>query len=170
MKNLIYFIFACCSVVYSDVVYRIPIQGTIDLGLPPYISRELKEAQESGALAVIFDIDTFGGRVDAATQIKDAILDSDLLTIAFINRRAISAGALISLSCEKIYMTGGASIGAATAVDMSGKKGSEKVISYMREEMASTAEKRNRSTEIARGMVDEDLQFTHIIILSLIHI
>ena len=164
MKNLIYFIFACCSVVYSDVVYRIPIQGTIDLGLPPYISRELKEAQESGALAVIFDIDTFGGRVDAATQIKDAILDSDLLTIAFINRRAISAGALISLSCEKIYMTGGASIGAATAVDMSGKKGSEKVISYMREEMASTAEKRNRSTEIARGMVDEDLQFTHIII------
>ena len=164
MKNLICFIFACYSVVYSDVVYRIPIQGTIDLGLPPYISRELKEAQESGALAVIFDIDTFGGRVDAATQIKDAILDSDLLTIAFINRRAISAGALISLSCEKIYMTGGASIGAATAVDMSGKKGSEKVISYMREEMASTAEKRNRSTEIARGMVDEDLQFTHIII------
>ena len=64
------------------------------------------------------------------TQIKDAILDSDLLTIAFINRKTISAGALISLSCEKIYMTGGASIGATTAVDMSGKKGSEKVISY----------------------------------------
>ena len=59
MKNIICFIFVCCSVIYSDVVYRIPIQGTIDLGLPPYISRELKEAQESGALAVIFDIDTF---------------------------------------------------------------------------------------------------------------
>ena len=157
MKNIILFLFTVYSVIYSDVVYRIPIQGTIDLGLPPYISRELAEAEKNNALAVIFDIDTFGGRVDAATQIKDAILDSDLLTVAFINRRAISAGALISLSCEKIYMTGGASIGAATAVDMSGKKGSEKVISFMREEMASTAEANNRSRIIASAMVDEDL-------------
>ena len=164
MKSILLFVFTVYSVIYSDVVYRIPIQGTIDLGLPPYISRELAEAEKNRALAVIFDIDTFGGRVDAATQIKDAILDSDLLTVAFINRRAISAGALISLSCEKIYMTGGASIGAATAVDMSGKKGSEKVISFMREEMASTAEKRNRSTTIARGMVDEELTFTHIVL------
>ena len=164
MKNIILFLFTVYSVIYSDVVYRIPIQGTIDLGLPPYISRELAEAEKNNALAVIFDIDTFGGRVDAATQIKDAILDSDLLTVAFINRRAISAGALISLSCEKIYMTGGASIGAATAVDMSGKKGSEKVISFMREEMASTAEKRSRNTAIARGMVDEELTFTHIVL------
>jgi len=164
MKNIILFLFTVYSVIYSDVVYRIPIQGTIDLGLPPYISRELAEAEKNNALAVIFDIDTFGGRVDAATQIKDAILDSDLLTVAFINRRAISAGALISLSCEKIYMTGGASVGAATAVDMSGKKGSEKVISFMREEMASTAEKRSRNTAIARGMVDEELTFTHIVL------
>ena len=59
-------------------------------------------------------------------------------------------------------MTGGASIGAATAVDMSGKKGSEKVISFMREEMASTAEKRGRNKKIARGMVDEELTFTNI--------
>ena len=115
-------------------------------------------------MASIFDINTFGGRVDAATQIKDAILGADILTIAFINRRAISAGALISLSCEKIYMTGGGLIGAATAVDMAGKKGSEKVISFMREEMASTAEKRGRSKEIARGMVDEELTFTHLVI------
>ena len=164
MKSILLFVFTVYSVIYSDVVYRIPIQGTIDLGLPPYISRELAEAEKNNALAVIFDIDTFGGRVDAATQIKDAILDSDLLTVAFINRRAISAGALISLSCEKIYMTGGASIGAATAVDMSGKKGSEKVISFMREEMASTAEKRSRNTAIARGMVDEELTFTHIVL------
>ena len=79
-----------------------PIDGTIDLGLPPYIRRAIEEAEAHDAKAVIFDINTFGGRVDAATQIKDAILSSDVLTIAFINRRAISAGALISLSCEKI--------------------------------------------------------------------
>tara|TARA_B100000809_G_C15139482_1_gene532397 strand:+ start:2090 stop:3370 length:1281 start_codon:yes stop_codon:yes gene_type:complete len=142
----------------------VPIEGIIDLGLPPFIQRTLEDAESNEATAVIFDINTFGGRVDAATQIKDAILGADILTIAFINRRAISAGALISLSCEKIYMTGGGLIGAATAVDMTGKKGSEKVISFMREEMASTAEKRGRSKEIARGMVDEELTFTHLVI------
>jgi membrane-bound serine protease (ClpP class) len=150
--------------VAQDIVYRVPIQGTIDLGLPPFIERVIEAAEEEDAVAVIFDIDTFGGRVDAATQIKDAILDAKLPTIAFINRRAISAGALISLSCEKIYMTSGGTIGAATAVDMSGQKGSEKVISYMREEMASTAESRGRNTDIAKGMVDEELTFTHIVL------
>jgi membrane-bound serine protease (ClpP class) len=148
----------------EPIVYRVPIQGTIDLGLPPFIERTIAAAEEEEAVAIIFDIDTFGGRVDAATQIKDAILGSKVLTVAFINRRAISAGALISLSCEKIYMTGGGTIGAATAVDMQGKKASEKVISYMREEMASTAEKRDRNTTIATGMVDEELSFTHLVI------
>jgi len=88
----------------SEVVYRVPIQSTIDLGLPPYIERAIAEAEIQGAAAIIFDIDTFGGRVDGATRIKDAIMDSRVMTVAFINRRAISAGALISLSCEKIIM------------------------------------------------------------------
>ena len=145
-------------------VYRVPIQGVIDLGLPTFIERVIQEAENDQVEVIIFDIDTFGGRVDAATQIKDAILDSKVPTIAFINRRAISAGALISLSCETIYMTGGGTIGAATAVDMSGNKASEKVISYMSEEMASTAESRDRNTIIAKCMVDEELSFTHVII------
>ena len=124
----------------------------------------LQEAKSMDAEVIVFDINTFGGRVDAATQIKDAILGVDIKTVAFVNRRAISAGALITLSCEQVYMAGGGLIGAATAVDMSGKKGSEKVISFMREEMASTAEKRGRSKDIARGMVDEELAFTHLVI------
>ena len=163
MKKLLLLILIT-STLYPDVVYRVPIEGTIDLGLPPFIKRMIDKAESENARAIIFDINTFGGRVDAATQIKDAILGSDITTIAFINRRAISAGALISLSCEKVYMTGGGLIGAATAVDMSGKKGSEKVISFMREEMASTAEKRGRNKEIARGMVDEELNFSHLVI------
>ena len=163
MKKLL-LVILIISTLNADAVYRVPIEGTIDLGLPPFIQRMIDKAESENATAIIFDINTFGGRVDAATQIKDAILGSDITTIAFINRRAISAGALISLSCEKIYMTGGGLIGAATAVDMSGKKGSEKVISFMREEMASTAEKRGRNKEIARGMVDEELNFSHLII------
>ena len=164
VKKVIAFLSIVLSVTYSDIIYRVPIEGVIDLGLPPYIKRVIKEAEDSKVKAIVFEINTFGGRVDAATQIKDAILSSNVQTIGFINRRAISAGALISLSCEKIYMTGGGLIGAATAVDMSGKKGSEKVISFMREEMASTAEQRGRNKKIARGMVDEELSFTHLVL------
>jgi membrane-bound serine protease (ClpP class) len=166
MKKLILFIILISSIFAepNELVYRVPIEGTIDLGLPPFIERVLKDAAADEAKAVVFDIDTFGGRVDAATQIKDAILGSEIETIAFINRRAISAGALISLSCDKIYMTRGGTIGAATAVDMQGEKGSEKVISYMREEMASTAESTGRNVDIAKGMVDEELSFTHLLI------
>ena len=162
-KHLIHLLYIF-SILYSETVYRIPIEGTIDLGLPPFINRMLQEAKSMNAEVVVFDINTFGGRVDAATQIKDAILGADIKTVAFVNRRAISAGALITLSCEQVYMAGGGLIGAATAVDMSGKKGSEKVISFMREEMASTAEKRGRNKDIARGMVDEELSFTHLVI------
>ena len=165
MKNRILFILIfILSIGQSQIVYKVPIHDTIDLGLPPFIERSIKMAEADKAEVIIFDIDTFGGRLDAATQIKDAILSTKIPTIAFINRRAISAGALISLSCEKIVMTSGGTIGAATAVDMSGKKGSEKVISYMREEMAATAESRNRNVDIAKGMVDEELSFTHLII------
>ena len=164
VKKLIVFVSIVFSIAYSEIVYRVPIEGVIDLGLPPYVKRVIKEAEASNIDAIVFEINTFGGRVDAATQIKDAILSSEVQTIAFINRRAISAGALISLSCEKVFMTGGGLIGAATAVDMSGKKGSEKVISFMREEMASTAEQRGRNKKIARGMVDEELSFTHLVL------
>lgn len=133
------------------------------MGLPYFIERGINEAELNNAKLIIFDIDTFGGRVDAATKIKDAILDSNLPTIAFINRRAISAGALISLSCDSIFMTSGATIGAATAVDIQGNKGSEKVISYMREEMASTAEANGKSRDIASMMVDEGLSLSYFV-------
>lgn len=131
------------------------IEGDIDLGLSPYISRVVSDAEKVNADAIIFKINTFGGRVDAATQIKDAIIGTDLLTIAFINNRAISAGALIALSCKKIIMVPGSSIGAATVVDQTGGKVGEKYQSYMRSEMRSTAERNGRRVDIAEGMVDE---------------
>jgi membrane-bound serine protease (ClpP class) len=145
----------------SDV-FHIKIEGTIDLGLPPYIERILKEAEEAKATAIILEINTFGGRLDAATQIKDIILNTDIKTIAFINKRAISAGALISLSCNQIGMVPGSSMGAATVVDGSGQKASEKVISYFRAEMGATAEKNGRNRHIAEGMVDEDIEIENL--------
>ena len=145
-------------------IYVVPIQDTIDLGIPAFVNRAISAAEKNSAELIIFDIDTFGGRVDAATQIKDAISATDITTIAFINRRAISAGSLISLSCDQIYMTDGGTIGATSVVDMSGSKQSEKSQSYMREEMAATAEKSGKNTDIARGMVDEELSFEFLVI------
>lgn len=136
-------------------VYYAYIEGDIDLGLAPYVKRVVSEAEKNLADAVIFKINTFGGRVDAATQIKDAILNSKVKTIAFIDKRAISAGALISLSCEQIVMVPGASIGASTVVDQTGQKQAEKYQSYMRSEMRATAEKTGRPTNVAEAMVDE---------------
>ena len=169
MKRIIFYFCIAFGISLANTVYHIPIEGTIDLGLPPFIERSIAEAEENNAKAIIFEVNTFGGRVDAATQIKDAILDSKVPTVAFINKRAISAGALISLSCEKVFMAGGATIGATTAVDMQGNKASEKVISYMREEMAATAEKRGRDKYIARGMVDEELEFPNKVIKEFIN-
>ena len=141
----------------EKVVYVVPIEGTIEKGLAAFINRVMTEAESEGVSAVVLEIDTPGGALDAALTIRDAILYSDVKTIAFINPRAISAGALISLASEHIVMVEGGTIGAATAVDMQGKKASEKVISYFRNEMKATAEKRGRSSELAEAMVDEDV-------------
>ena len=155
MKFLIVILFALTTFAQQKTVYVAYIDSEIDLGLAPYISRVISEAEQNNADAIVFKINTFGGRVDAATQIKDAILSSKVLTIAFINNRAISAGALIALSCNKIVMVPGSSIGAATVVDQTGQKVGEKYQSFMRSEMRSTAEKNGRRTDIAEGMVDE---------------
>ena len=80
------------------VVYVVPITGIIDLGLAPFVGRVLEEAAGAEATAVILDINTFGGRVDAAVLIRDALLRSQVRTVAFVNKRAISAGALITLA------------------------------------------------------------------------
>ena len=74
----------CTAFAFTKSVYIVPISGTIDLGLPPYIQRSITEAEQNNASAIIFEINTFGGRVDAATQIKDAIINSKVKTIAFI--------------------------------------------------------------------------------------
>ena len=164
IRSLLYAAIALWGTEAAGQVYVVPIQGTIDLGLPPYVERVIALAAKEQPDLIIFDIDTFGGRVDGATRIKDAIMESTVPTIAFINRRAISAGALISLACEQIIMTSGATIGAATAVSLEGKKASEKVISYMREEMSATAEARGRPSRLAEAMVDEDLKIEWLVV------
>jgi membrane-bound serine protease (ClpP class) len=150
------------------VVYVAPIEGIIDLGLAPFVQRVLNEATDAGAAAVIFEINTFGGRVDAAVVIRDALLNAKVKTVAFVNKRAISAGALISLAAEKIVMADGGTIGAATPVQM-GQPGApaqpveEKTVSYVRKEFSATAETRKRPPLIAEAMVDADVEIPGLI-------
>lgn len=150
------------------IVYVAPIEGIIDLGLAPFVQRVLDEAEKAGAVAVVLDINTFGGRVDAAVQIRDTLLNSKLRTIAFINKRAISAGALIALASEKIVMAEGGTIGTATPVQIGqpGEKSEavgEKTVSYVRKEFRATAESRKRPPLLAEAMVDADVEIPGVI-------
>jgi len=147
-------------------VYLLEVQGTIDMGLAHFFERTIPDLNEQGGEAILLDIDTFGGRVDAATDMKNALLKSELPTIAFINTKAISAGALISLACDTIIMSGGATIGATTVVDVQSNKAGEKAQSYMREEMAATAEANGRNPDIAMAMVDESLDIDTLVLAS----
>jgi len=138
-------------------VYVIPIEDrdifSIDLGLSAFVKRAVKEAEEAKAEAIIFPINTFGGRIDAATQIRDVLFKTRIKTIAFVNKRAISAGSLIALACRSIVMAPGATIGAAMPVEIS-PFGREKYISYMRNEFKATAERNNYPAGLAEAMVD----------------
>lgn len=146
-----------CGQAGAGEVHMARITGTIEQGVAAFVTRVMADAEKAGADAVIFEIDTPGGALDAALTIRDAILYSEVKTIAFINPRAISAGALISLATNHIVMVEGGTIGAATAVDMQGQKASEKVLSYFRNEMKATAEKTGRPVRLAEAMVDEDV-------------
>lgn len=146
-------------------VVLIDVHGVIDLGVAPFIVRTL--GNPAGVDLVVLDIDTPGGRVDAAQMIKDALLESEVRTVAFVHPRAGSAGALISYACDVIAMSPGASMGAATPV-LVGPAGrsspaGEKMVSFFRSEMASTAKAKGRRGDIAEAMVDKDVEIEGVI-------
>ena len=140
-------------------VVVLEVEGTIDLGLAPFIEQVARQLGAHDLL--VLDINTFGGRVDAAVIIRDALLHTKARTVCWVNPRAISAGALISLACDVIAVAEGSSIGAATPIQL-GQDGSaqpveEKMVSYMRSEMRATAEAKGRSGAIGEAMVDADV-------------
>ncbi len=160
---------ACPQILHAEDgdVYVIPVHGMIDLGLASFVKRSVKEAEAADAKAIILDIKTYGGRVDAAVDIKDALSNLKMLTIAYVNPRAISAGALIALSCKHIIVAPGSMIGAASPVKigfagMNQQKTSEKEISFVRSAFRAAAEQNNHSPELAEAMVDPDIEIKKI--------
>lgn len=136
------------------VIYRIRLDQDIDKAAQRLVVLGLEKAAEAKADYVLVDIDTYGGAVDAADSIRSAILRSERPVIAYVNMQAASAGALISIACDSIYMKTGSSIGAATVVDQNGKVMPDKYQSFMRGMMRSTAQANGRDPHIAESMVD----------------
>ncbi len=139
-------------------VFVMDLRGPIDPRTNRYTEMALNEATEQNADIVIIDMDTYGGAVNDADDIRTRILEYPVPVWVFINKDAASAGALISLAADSIYMAKGASIGAATVVNGTGEAAPDKYQSYMRSIMRSTAEANGRDPQIAEAMVDEDLE------------
>ncbi|MGA7307297.1 MAG: NfeD family protein [Rhodothermales bacterium] len=139
-------------------VYHVEISGMIDNGLARYLDRAIAEAEEADASVIVLHINTFGGLVDAADHIRQAILSTPIPTVALIDKNAASAGALISYAADRIVMVPGSSIGAATVVEGGGEAAPDKYQSYMRGLMRSTAEANGRDPAIAEAMVDQSLE------------
>lgn len=160
MKRILTFLILCIlplSAFCSDslsVVYRIRLDQDIDKSAQRLVVLGLENARKAEADFVILDIDTYGGAVDAADSIRSAILRCEIPVVAYVNMQAASAGALISIACDSIYMKTGSSIGAATVVDQGGNVMPDKYQSFMRGMMRSTAEAKGRDPHIAESMVD----------------
>ena len=146
----------------KDTVYVIEIKQNIDNSSMRRLSLGLEDAQAKGADYIILHLDTYGGAVDAADSMRKAILHAPVPVVAFVDLQAASAGALISIACDSIYMRPGASIGAATVVNQNGEVMPDKYQSFMRGMMRSTAEAHGRRSDgswfrdpaIAEKMVD----------------
>ena len=136
----------------SDRVYVVDVEGKIDKGLTRFIEKSIDTAENHGARAIIFNINTFGGLVDSGVNIRDLIVNTNIETIALVNDRAWSAGALVALACDKLYMAPGSSMGAAET-----RPNEEKYISAFAKEFKATAEIQNRNPDIAAAMVDADI-------------
>ncbi|WP_370592817.1 nodulation protein NfeD [Roseivirga sp. E12] len=140
-------------------VFLMEIRDDIDPRMNRYVDLALDQATDVGADIVLIDMDTYGGAVNDANDIRTRILEYEKPVWVYINNDAASAGALISIACDSIYMVPGANIGAATVVNgADGTQAPDKYQSYMRSIMRSTAEENNRDPLIAEGMVDDRVE------------
>ncbi|HBK88389.1 MAG: NfeD family protein [Cyclobacteriaceae bacterium] len=163
MKSFLFtliFFLACfgLSAQQKTKVMVMEIKSEIDPRMMRYVTLALEHAEKTNADYIIVDMDTYGGVLTDAKDIVDKIMNVKKPIWVFVNSDAASAGALISIACDSIYMAPGASIGAATVVEGAGGNAApDKYQSYMRSIMRSTAETNGRDPRIAEGMVDQDL-------------
>ncbi len=135
----------------KTLVYRFDITRVIAAPVWRMTKMSLKEAREMDADYILIHMNTYGGQVDMADSIRTALLNYPKPVLVFIDNQAISAGALISIACDSIYMRSGGSIGAATVVNQTGEQVPDKYQSFMRGMMRSTAEAHGKKPVVKDG-------------------
>ncbi|MCG1022330.1 NfeD family protein [Sutcliffiella horikoshii] len=146
----------------EKLVHVIPVNGTVEKGLLAFINRSIETAEESGADLIVFEINTPGGAVDAASEIADSFQGTSIPTIAFVNNRALSAGAYLALYADEIYMTPNASMGAAAVITGDGNAAEDKAQSYWLNEMKNAAESNDRDPKYAMAMADKEIDLPEV--------
>ena len=147
----------------SLLIYKFDIKKEIAPPVWHSTKKALEEAVEQNADYILIEMSTYGGMLESADSIRTKILNSPIPVLCFIHHNAASAGALIAIACDSIYMSTGSSIGAATVVDQEGKVVPDKYQSYMRAMMRSTAEATGRDPNIAEAMVDPRIKIEGVI-------
>ncbi|PZN10402.1 MAG: hypothetical protein DIU69_07190 [Bacillota bacterium] len=141
-------------------VLVIPVRGNIEPGLARFVERGLATAERQGAVAFL-EISTFGGRVDAATDIRGAIdraVAAGVRVVGWVPDRALSAGALIAIATQDLYMAPGATLGAAEP-----RPADEKTVSFVRAEFEAAASSRGRDPRVAAAMVDKNVEIPNLV-------
>ena len=141
----------------GEVVYVVPIEETVEKGLHAFLKRAVETAEHDNADAIIFEIHTPGGAVDAAADIGKLLTSTNIRTVAFINNQALSAGAYISLNMDEIYMVKGGTMGSAAIIDQQGNTAGKKAESYWFAEMQNAAKHADRDPIYALAMADESI-------------
>jgi len=139
-------------------VYVFEIHDEIGPGATRITANAIESAIAEEADYLLLDLNTYGGLVSDADSIRTKLMRCKIPTLVFIRNNAASAGALISIACDSIYMQTGSTIGAAAVVNQDGSYAEEKYQSYMRNKMRATAEATNRNPEIAEGMVNPNVE------------
>ena len=138
----------------AEHVVWVVVRGEIDQGQSALVKRAIEQAEQKQAKAIVIEMDTFGGLVDAAVSIRDLLIAQERPTVCFVRNRAWSAGALIAMANQHILMAPGSSIGAAEPIPAT-----EKTIAAVKAEFAATAAKTGRNQRVAEAMVDKTLGF-----------
>ncbi|ASK64414.1 hypothetical protein CFK37_13830 [Virgibacillus phasianinus] len=141
----------------GDLVYIIPIEDTVEQGLKAFLTRATEKAEEEGADQIIFEIDTPGGRVDAAGQIAELIQNLETPNIAFVVNKALSAGSYIALNMDAIYMKPHATMGASGVINQDGTAADKKAQSAWLAAMKSAAESQGKDPKFAAAMADPEI-------------
>lgn len=142
---------AADSLVVRKLVYQVDLRDDVNSFTWTQIQKGFAQAEAEGADLILLNMNTYGGEVLYADSIRTRILNTEIPVCVFIDNNAASAGALISIACDRIFMRTGATIGASTVVDQSGEVAPDKFQSYMRGIIRATAESQGRDTLIADG-------------------